>query len=383
MEAVRRGESLRAVAEAQGVALSTVQYWVDRAQSQALESVEWESRAPGPKESSGRFARELDDQVLAARQHLREVDALGYCGAAAIRDRLLALGLASVPSERTINRILKRHGVFDSSVRRRWPAPPRGWYLPGVADGLWEVDLWDRVQGLLIQDGPQVEVLNVVSLHGSVAGSWPQENLTSVRVRECLIEHWRRWGLPQYAQFDNDTLFQGPHQHPDAVGSVSRLCLSLGVVPVFVPPREFGFQAAIERYNGDWQTHVWHRFHHPDLSELVECSHRYVSRHHAHTAVRRESAPDRRPFPSDWRLDLQAHPSGQMIYLRRTDDHGQVHLLGRRFLVTTDWTHRLVRCQVHLDEGLIRFYALRRREPLSQPLLGESDYRLPRRSFRE
>jgi hypothetical protein len=53
-----------------------------------------------------------------------------------------------------------------------------------------------------------------------------------------------------YAQFDNDPLFEGPQIHPDTIGRVARACLGLGVVPVFVPPRETGFQAAIEGFNG-------------------------------------------------------------------------------------------------------------------------------------
>ena len=55
---------------------------------------------------------------------------------------------------------------------------------------------------------------------------------------EALIEHWRQHGLPDYAQFDNDTVFQGAHQWPDTFGRVTRLCLQLGVTPVFTPPRE-------------------------------------------------------------------------------------------------------------------------------------------------
>ena len=80
-------------------------------------------------------------------------------------------------------------------------------------------------------------MLNAVSLHGGLVASWPvQASVTAKLVVECLVEHWREFGLPGYAQFDNDMIFQGTHAHPDAVGRVSRLCLGLGVVPVFVPP---------------------------------------------------------------------------------------------------------------------------------------------------
>ncbi len=40
-----------------------------------------------------------------------------------------------------------------------------------------------------------------------------------------------------------------------------RLCLSLGVTAVFAPPRETGFQAAVESFNARWQAKVWQRFH--------------------------------------------------------------------------------------------------------------------------
>src|SRR4029453_6505337 len=98
-----------------------------------------------------------------------------------------------------------------------------------------------------------------------LVGSWPGAAIHASTVREAILGHWRQFGLPDYAQFDNDTRFQGPHQHPDVISSVMRLCLSLQVVPVFVPPRETGFQATIESFNGRWQAKVWARFHHESL----------------------------------------------------------------------------------------------------------------------
>src|SRR3954462_14013020 len=96
---------------------------------------------------------------------------------------------------------------------------------------------------------------------------------------------------PHYAQFDNDTLFQGPHQYIDAVGRVVRLCLQLAVTPIFTPPRETGFQAAIENYNGRWQTKVWSRFQHRDLAQLRERSTAYVQALRVRVAERIAQAP--------------------------------------------------------------------------------------------
>jgi hypothetical protein len=94
----------------------------------------------------------------------------------------------------------------------------------------------------------------------------------------ALSEHWQQFGIPSYAQFDNSTVFTGP-RHPDTVGQVIRLCWSLGVTPVFVPPRETGFQANIERYNGQWQRSVWKRFRFKNYPAVVTQSDIYVEAH--------------------------------------------------------------------------------------------------------
>jgi hypothetical protein len=246
------------------------------------------------------------------------------------------------------------------------------------------LDSVDVVEGLVIKGGPQVEVLNAVSLHGGLVASWPRgESVTAKFVVECLLEHWRQFGLPGYAQFDNDTVFQGPHVYPDVIGRVSRLCLGLGVVPVFVPPREPGFQAAIEQYNGSWQVRVWGRFEHADLDALADRSRRHVAALRRHRADRIESAPLRRAFPEGWRLDLQARLKGRIIYLRRTDAAGAVEVLGRSFEVDRQWVHRLVRAEVDLDGGMVRFYRLRRREPRDQPVMREVVHRIKHKRFCE
>ena len=240
------------------------------------------------------------------------------------------------------------------------------------------------VEGLVIQGGPQVEVLNGISLHGGLAASWPMEaSLTAKLVVASLIEHWRAFGLPGYAQFDNDTIFQGTHAHPDVIGRVSRLCLSLGVVPVFVVPHEFGFQSMIENYNGTWQAKVWARFQHGSLADLQGHSQRYVTALRRHRTDRIESAPQRRAFPKCWRLNLQSRPRGRIIYVRRTSAVGMVEVLGRSFEVDPHWLHRLVRVEVDLDGDKIRIHRLRRREPQDQPLLRELHHRIQRRRFLE
>lgn len=386
--AVRRGLSQREVARRFGVSLSTVQRWVKRTEGARLDRVDWSDHPDRPHRVANRTPHEMETLLIQTRLRLQSQSALGDYGAAAVREALLSESVTSVPSVRTIGRVFERHGLLDARRKVRRQSPPRGWYLPEVACGACEIDSFDIIEGLKIKDGPLVEVFNGISLHGGLVGSWPQEaSIKATDVVGYLTEHWRAHGLPAFAQFDNDTLFQGPHQHRDAIGRVIRLCLSLGVTPVFAPVSEHGFQAAIESYNGLWQARVWARFAHSSLGELWDRSSAYVKAHRGRTAKRREGAPMRRAVPEHWVLDLQRHPASyidaRVVFIRRTNAEGSVRLLGHRFDVSASWASRLVRCEVRLSEGLIGFYQLRRRAPEEQPLLGHVRYMLPERPFAE
>lgn len=381
--AVRRGNSIHQVARDFGVARSTVQYWNCRAGEQRLDRVDWSDQPRGARQPANKTSSKLEDLVLTIRRDLKDNSALGEFGAEAIRREMQQRRIQPLPSVRTVGRILERRGVLDGRRRTRRPAPLPGWYLPELGAGRAELDSFDIVEGLVIRGGFQVEVLNAVSLHGGLVESWPRAKITAKTTVQALIGHWQRFGLPTYAQFDNDTVFQGPHHHPDTLGRVTRVCLSLGVVPVFTPPRETGFQAAIENFNGRWQAKVWARFTFPSRNALQSQSAKFITASRRRAAARIEAAPARRSFPQDWTLDLQAKPQGQIVFLRRTSDKGQTTLLGRTFSVDRNWPHRLVRAELRLEQGCIRFYALRRKQPDYQPLLREIPYQFPHRKFHE
>lgn len=234
----------------------------------------------------------------------------------------------------------------------------------------------------MIKGGPDVEVLTGLALRGGLPAAWPEAAVTAAFVVDALRGHWRAEGVPPFALFDNDTRFQGAHNFPDTLGRVTRCCLQLSVVPVFAPPREPGFQGALENFNGRGQAKVWARFQHASLAALQACSARYIAAYRRRGAARLEAAPPRRPFPPAWQLDLQAPPEGVVIFLRRTDPQGRVALLGHTLDVGPHWPHRLVRAEVGLPDGPIRLFGLRRREPTVQPLLNEVPYHLPKRRWR-
>jgi transposase len=305
--AVRRNQTMRSVATKFAVSLSTVQRWVTQAHGQRLDRVDWSDSRGGRREAQA-TDQHVEELIVELRSELKQSSDLGEFGAAAIRRELIArrqqFRLAQVPSLRTIGRVLLRRGALDGRTRTRRPPPPKGWYLPAVRDRRAELDSFDIVEGLVIKGGTDVEVFNGISLHGGLTASRVSNGWTAKKTVQTLIEHWREFGFPDYALFDNDTIFQGA-RWPNSFGRVTRLCLQLGVTIVFAPPRETGFQASIESYNGRWQDKVWRRFTHVGLNDRRERSDRYVAATHDRSASRIEAAPCRWELPADWQLDLQ------------------------------------------------------------------------------
>jgi hypothetical protein len=366
---------MRATARRFGLSLLTVQRWVERAGDDPLELIDWSDRSSAPHRQQARTPSELEDEILRLRRVLRGDSLLGEYGAEAIQRELLASG-RPVPSVRTIGRILARRGVLDARGRVRRAAPPAGWYLPAVAARRVELDQVDAIEGLRLLGGIDIEILTLISLHGGLPGAWPHPPLVTALVIDALVGHWREHGRPGYVQFDNAMIFAGSHGRPD-LGRVGRMCLGLGVVPVFAPPREMGFQASIESFNGRWQARLWRRFHEPGLDGVRARSDAWIAAARARSAARIEAAPARPPVPVGWVPGEPLEPRGLVIYLRRTNERGEVSLLRQRFPVATSWPYRLVRAEVDLDHDRIRFYALRRREPDEQPLLRETPFVAP------
>lgn len=379
---VRLGHSQRSVARRFKVSLHTIQRWLERAGKLPLKEIDWSSRSKTAHQIANKTSAGLEQEVCLMRKQLETTGALGFIGAQAIHDALREhTASPALPSVRTIGRILRRQGLLDGQRRVRRLAPPPGWYLPGVAQQLAELDSFDVVEDLRMENLGLFQLFTTRALWGPLAEAWPAQVASTSFVLQALQTHWEQHGLPAFAQFDNDVRFQGGHNHPDVIGRVMRFCLALGVTPVFAPPLETGFQAVIENFNGLWQQKVWARFHHENLLALSAASRRFTQAYRKHLAKRRDQEPPRRPFPKKWSINWQTPPTGTLIYLRRTNEHGSVKILGHSWQVDPLWSHRLLRCHVDLIHHRIDFYRLRRREPTVQPLIKTLPYHLPQRRF--
>src|SRR5215213_1689013 len=314
------------------VSLCTVQRWVARAKGKRPDRTDLADRAAGCGVSSRRTPSATEDLVLAARADLKANSDLGEYGAAAVRDRLAGDGVDGddVPSVRTINRIFRRRGVLDASRRVRRPAPPR---RPAGTCRTWPNAASSWTASTSSRDWSSAaptprrrrSTWRSSTPSASTAGSSgpgpralsPRSSRRSASSNTGARSACR--GTP------SSTTTRSPRARtsgPTRSGASPGCAWGwLGVVPVFAPPRETGFQAAVENFNGRWQAKVWARFTHDGLASVTRRSDRFVAAARLRSAPRIESAPPRRPFPKDWKPARALHEplAGRVVFLRRSD----------------------------------------------------------------
>jgi len=141
-----------------------------------------------------------------------------------------------IPSISTINAILKRNNLIEHNEKR---FNPKGKNYPSIKcerpNELHEVDL---LGPRYLKGGIRFYLLNVIDIFSHRVGIEILQSKYDEIIAEALIRIWKRLGLPQYLQLDNQSPFRGSDRHPRSFGIVIKLCLSLNIQPVFIPLNE-------------------------------------------------------------------------------------------------------------------------------------------------
>jgi transposase InsO family protein len=210
-----------------------------------------------------RIPPELERANLAIRRRLQAhaAPAIRYSltGATAIRAEPKALGIRPLPGERTIERVLQRHGVTAPRARQA-PLLPRQEY-PGpqarASNELHEVDLVGPVS---LKGGRHRYYIWVGK--DAFVGAVCLRLASSRRMDEVLRflgECWKDLGIPEQVQLDNARELSGWGPAARTLTRVIRLCLWFGVEPVFIPAGEPQFNGGVENFNGWFQPRLFDR----------------------------------------------------------------------------------------------------------------------------
>lgn len=174
-----------------------------------------------------------------------------FCGSQAIRGELEDLGIKSLPSLRTIDRILKRK---ELTHRRTGRYQAKGTLYPKLSGyALNETQQADWVGPLYLLGPIRFYSLNVVDLATRRCGVHSSPTRDGQSVFDAFWAVWKRLGIPQNLQVDNMMAFFGSPTNPRGMGPLIRLCLHHGVEPWFIPPSEPWRNGVVEKFNDHYQ----------------------------------------------------------------------------------------------------------------------------------
>ncbi len=316
------------------------------------------SQSRQPHHTPRRYADSLRCAIVRARRHLQQA-AVGLIGATAVLSQLRAWRVRPRPSLSTIARVLRAEGLTRSQTRT---APPPSYYPHPRPTRAFYLQAMDWTAHFL-RGGAVIFAFNTVAYETQDVCSRTYADKTAATVCAYALQVWHGFlGLPEALQIDNDGAFSGGRRGPRVFSRFVRLCLYLGIEPIFTPFYEPERNELIESINGLWQTAFWRRRRFRSAAHVhrsnPEFEHWYreiyrppalegrtpgQSAQHCHrirlTAAQIRALPERLPITE-----------GRVHFLRQVDAEGNIMILnepwriGRRYVGqyvwAVIWTHR-------------------------------------------
>jgi len=168
--------------------------------------------------------------------------------AQAIYYEMRDLHISPLPSSRTIHRWLKQAGRIRERKSRK-PSNPSYPVLP--CNAVNDVQELDFKGPFYLKDHSHKYYL--VALRDKLSKKTALRALANKgmdAILDFLASAWQNMGCPKLLKMDNCLDFRGSNLYPRSPSKLVRVCLDLGVQPVFIPLREPWRNGVVENLNG-------------------------------------------------------------------------------------------------------------------------------------
>ena len=303
-----------------------------------------------------------------------------FCGAQTILWELEDMGVEPLPSLRTINRILSRHDLTHGRTGRYEPKGKKYPALLGTCVN--RVHQVDFLGPCYLSEPLRFYSLNTVDLATGRCGVEPLLERSCQPTVDALWAIWRRLGMPEHLQVDNEMVFYGSPAHPRGMGALIRLCLLNGIEPWFIPKGEPWRNGVVEKFNDHYRQKFLGRIHIAGETELHLQSLIYERKHNRR--YRYSKLGGRTPlealaianktlhFPSEEqapRHPLKKPESGKYHVVRFIRSDGLLDIFGEKFRVPPKTFYEYVIATIDVKEQKLKLY-------LDKMLVDEINYKM-------
>lgn len=304
------------------------------------------SRAP--HNIRNKIDKELEERIVEIREQLMATK-YSQVGANAINWELRKRGVSPVPAA-TINRVLKRNDLARKKEKRPSKNKP---YIDLPCQGPNSIHQADLVGPRYIKNDGRFYSLNVMDIDTHRIKINPTRTKEDHQIANALVESWKRLGLPEYLQMDNELSFRGSNRYPRSFGLVIRLCLYLGVQPVFIPIREPWRNGEIEHFQDVFDKIFFRSQFFPSYQALCQEAKEFEQFHddnHVYSCLKgmtpNASLGDYQPerLPEDFKFpkDKYLVEDGYIHLIRFIRSDRVLNIFGEKFIVESDLVYEYV-----------------------------------------
>ena len=367
-----RGETKTSISQTLGKSRKWVNYWANRYDpDDPMGSLDNQSSAP--REPHHKWSAEVKTMVLTSRQLRMAGDQAGYkyalIGAEAIHFELKALGIDPVPPIRTIHAWIEQADlvrvppVQETSQKSSTPYPAP---TCQTVNDVHQLDLKGPIY--LKGSSHKYYLLALRDFYSKAVALAAAPNRQAQSIANFLVAAWQKIGLPKTLQMDNALEFRGSNRYPRSFGKVVRLCLDVGVEPLFIPPREPWRNGFIENFNGQAQRLLLNHDDFADYADLQNGAYQFeqvVNSSHRLAALDGKTPQEFRTGHSlrylapeyDAHLGALRLDKGSMAFIRLVRKSGRITLhADDKFDIDPDLAWHYVLARVNVSEKQLLIY---------------------------
>jgi putative transposase len=361
-EAVRRylsGESVTSISRNMGRSRKWLYKWLNRYNPKDPNWYKGLSRAP--HNIPHKTPPGTEDLILKIREKLKTGGT--FYGPLSIQWTMEDLGYEQIPHESTIKNILRRNGKIEQrkSVNcykpKNIPYPkiePKG--EPNI---LHEMDF---LGPRYLEGGYCFYSLNIMDVGSHRVAINITKNQMGITAVDKLISSWQKLGVPKYLKADNEICFRGSNKYPRAFGAVIRLCLNLGIEPVFIPLSEPWRNGYIEKFQDTFQKMFLRKYYFQGPKELRRKAKTFEKRHNE--KYRYSYLKGKTPMQSikdiDYKIkrlssnfqvpDLKERPKKGFIHVIRFIRSDRIlQIFGERFIAPEETIYQYVKATIDVQ----------------------------------
>ena len=297
------------------------------------------SRSRARLHHSARYSEHTRHLVVAMRHRLLK-RRVALSGPQAIQDELRQADLLRrVPSLATIKRIL-----HDAHLIHQPHPPKRGYFPQPTPTSTYVLHAMDWTARYL-RGGAKLFVFHTVDVQTRALAQTLHTDKRGATVQAHALQAWQQIGLPDGLQLDNDAAFNGGYKVPRVFGAFVRLCLYVGIEPIFLPVGEPKRNRVVERLHGLWSQTFWRTHRFDNLAEVRRAAPQFVrfytQRYHppalqGATPGQAEAQVTRRQLTAEEVALLPGElplTAGRVHFLRLVTAQGQITLLNESWAV--------------------------------------------------